>query len=205
MPRLKVVSRRPAPERHGFDGSRQLGARKVEDPFDPSNTILVPANLRHDPLMRMHSRGEIDAAQLKAGEVLRGAYEIVLASGLRANDFARVKVDESRRPGAPSDITLRAAGKLRQAQALLGWQGFRLVEGVVLNRLNGSLIAEQSTRAVDRKVVQWQLRNSLEQLAILWGLVSDPARSRAHASMVAMVTEKPEWGHEEREIVIRYG
>ncbi|MEN9925760.1 MAG: hypothetical protein RL268_1886 [Pseudomonadota bacterium] len=205
MPRLKVVSRRSANERHGYDGTRQMGHRVVEDPFDPDNTISVPVNLRHDPLLRMFQRGEIDTAQLKAGEVLRGAYEVVLSSGLRANDLGRVVVDGGRRAEGKSEITMRAAGKLRQAQALLGWQVYRLVTGMVLDRLNGSLIAEQSTSKIDRKVVQWQLRNGLEQLAVLWGLVADPARTRTHASMVSMITEKPEWGHEEQEIIIRYG
>lgn len=205
MPRLKVVSRRPAAERHGYDGTRQMGHRVVEDPYDPENTISVPANLRHDPLVRMLQRGEIDTAQLKAAEVLRGAFEVVLASGLRANDLGRVVVDGGSRARDVSEISLRAAGKLRQAQALLGWQNYRLVAGVVLNRLNGSLIAEQSSSKIDRKVVQWQLRNGLEQLAVLWGLVADPTRARTHASMVSMITEKPEWGHEEREIRIQYG
>ena len=37
----------------GYDGAREIASRNVEDPYDPGNLIAVPANLRHDPLLRM--------------------------------------------------------------------------------------------------------------------------------------------------------
>jgi hypothetical protein len=69
-PRHAQTNRHQAPQGPGYDGSREIGGRAVEDPYDPENIIVVPANLRHDPLLRMFSRREIDDAQLKAGETV---------------------------------------------------------------------------------------------------------------------------------------
>ena len=202
MPRLKSRSAKsPVP---GLHAHRQRATRLVEDPFDPAHMIAVPENSRHDPLHRMFSRGDIDAGQHKAGEALRAAWEIVSATGVRAVDHGRVVVDGSRRiPGVP-DAAVRAAKLIRQARSLLGWQSYRLVVATACDGLSGSHIAEQSSAKVDRKVVQAQVRAGLEQLAILWGFASDPRHVRKQASMVAMLSERPTWDHEEREISIRY-
>lgn len=204
MPRLKPARRIPsaAPAAHG---ARQLGVRVVEDPFDPSNKISVPVNQRADFLRRAHARGEIDLAQLMAAERLRQAHEAVEACGLRAVDHGRVMVDGGRHGSSVSERALRAAGILREAQALLGWQGYRLVVAVAVEGLTGSLIAEQSTTAIDRKVAQGMVRGSLDQLAVMWGYASDPRYLRTQAAMVAHVTEKPAWAHEERRVEIQYG
>lgn len=188
----------------GYDGSREIASRTVEDPYDPGNIIAVPANLRHDPLLRMFQRHEIDAAQLKAGELLRECYEAASARGLKAIDPLADKVDGGNIHAGISDRAMRAARRLNEAEILLGWQGYRIVTSVVCNGIHGTMIAAQSSAAVDRKVVQHQVRTALELLAILWGFASDPRRVRQRASMVCLVRERANWIHDETDLVIRY-
>ena len=188
----------------GYDGSREIAPRTVEDPYDPGNVITVPANLRNDPLLRMFQRQEIDAAQLKAGERLRECHEAASTHGLKAIDLLAEKVDGGNNHAGISDRAIRAARRLREAEILLGWQGYRIVTSVVCNGIHGTMIAEQSSAAVDRKVVQHQVRTALEQLAILWGFASDPRRVRQRASMVGLVRERARWIHDETDLVIRY-
>lgn len=194
MPRLKSAARSECEAK---------ATRLVEDPFEPGAMIRVEVR-GLDPLHRMLSRREIDQAQAKAGAMLRDAHELVGATGMRAVDFMREKVDGGRRGHGLADSVLLAARRLRQAEALLGWQAYRLVVCIVCQGCPGTIIAEQSAVGVDRRVVQWQLRSGLEQLAVLWGLAQDPKRVRQRASMVALVTEKPGWIHEVAEVKIAY-
>jgi hypothetical protein len=193
--------RRPA---HGSEGAVEIGHRVVEDPYDPDNLITVPANLRHDPLLRMFSRREIDNAQLLAGESLRKAHEAASHHGVKAIDPFRDVVDGGRPSIGIPEAALHAAGRLREAQLLLGWQAYRLVVSVACDGLNGSTIAEATSARLDRNVVQFQLRSSLEQLAVLWGFAQDPKRVRRHASIVASVRDRAGWVHDETDLLIRY-
>ncbi len=115
----------------GYDGSREIASRTVEDPYDPGNTIVVPANLRHDPLLRMFQRREVDAAQLKAGELLRECHEAASANGLKAINLLAERVDGGNAHAGISDRAIRAARRLHEAEVLLGWQGYRIVTSVV--------------------------------------------------------------------------
>jgi hypothetical protein len=208
MPRINRRRKRHANSHSsatpGYDGGREIVGRTVEDPYDPGNTIVVPVNMRHDPLMRMAARQEIDTAQLKAGEVLRECHEAASTRGLRAIDLLAEKVDGGNVHLGISDRAIRAARRLREAEALLGWQGYRIVVSVVCNGIHGTMIAEQSSAAVDRKVVQHQVRTALEQLAIFWGFASDPRHVRQRASMVGLVRQRADWFHDETDLIIRY-
>jgi hypothetical protein len=188
----------------GYDGRLEIGARTVEDPYDPGNTISVPANIRHDPLMRMAARQEIDTAQMKAGEALRECHEAASTHGLKAIDPSLVVVDGGRTHQGVSDIAIRAARRLREAEALLGWQAYRIVVSVVCEGIHGSMIAQQTSANVNRNIVQHQVRAALEQLAILWGFASDPRRVRQRASMVGLLQERARWIHDEKDLIIRY-
>lgn len=194
MPRLKSAARTECEAK---------ATRLVEDPFEPGAVIRVETR-GLDPLHRMLARKEIDTAQAKAGSMLRDAHELVNATGMRAVDFMREKVDGGRRGNGLSDSVLLAARRLRQAEALLGWQAYRLVVCIVCNGCPGTVIAEQSAVGVDRRVVQWQLRSGLEQLAILWGFAQDPRRVRQRAAITAAMTERASWGHEVAEVNIVY-
>ena len=193
MPRLK---------KSAVSECDDVARRLVEDPYEPGKTILVTGRL--DPLHRMLVRKEIDAAQAKAGAILRQCHELVGSSGVRAMDLSAERVDGGRRANGVPDGVLYSARRLYQAQALLGWQQYRLLICCIIEGCPPSTVAEQSAVKVAREVVSWQLRSSLEQLAVLWGLAQDPKRVRQRASIVSMLSERAQWQHEVAEINIAY-
>jgi hypothetical protein len=197
MPRLKSAARAAA--------NHEIATRLVEDPFEVGRMIAVPVNVRHDPIHRMVTRREIDKAQALAAAALRDAHDAVAGNNLRAVDFSRIKVDTSRSTNtSPSDHAIRAVKRLRQAEAVLGWQLYRVLCAVVVHEVAGSSIAELSSARVDRNTVQFQVRSGLEQLAVLWGFAADPRHVRQHASIVASLGERPQWQHDVKDVNIRY-
>lgn len=193
MPRIKSAR---------SDTAEKL-TRHIQDPFDPDRMIQVEVR-QLDPLSRMAARREIDDAQARAGVLFRQSHEVVASTGLRAVDFLHEKVDGGRvRNGLP-ERSMRAAQRLREAQLLLGWQNYRVLICCVVEGCPATAVAEQSSAGADRGVVSFQVRNGLEQLAILWGLAQDPKRVRQRAAITAAMTERASWIHEERELSIQY-
>lgn len=195
---------RKTPEKHpGYDGNFEPGSRIVDDPYEPGAKITVPANVKADPLIRMLSRNEIDEAQFKAGEKFRALLEQVGGAGAPCADWTRPFVDKSFSFKEPASAQFKAALELKQAWAVLGWQNYRLVHGVIIDGLNGSLIT-QARGEGSRETVMQSVRDGLEQLAILWGYLSDAEHVNKRASMVAYLNEIPTWEHAEKEIQIEY-
>lgn len=200
-PRKRKQQEKPQP---GYDGGLEVGARVVDDPYEPGAKITVPANVRHDPLARMYHAKEIDEGQYLAGEKFRHCLEKIGGAGAPCADWTRPFVDKSISHREPVLTDKRAWHDLRQAHALLGWQNYRLVQGIVFDGLNGSLIAQAKGDLNDRKHIKRAVRDSLEQLAIMWRFLSGPEHERKYASIVAYLNEIPSWGHEEKEIQIEY-
>lgn len=196
--------RKPEPRTPGYDGSFEVGARVVDDPYEPGNKITVPANVRHDPLLRMRAANEIDEWEYEAGDRFRTYIEKAGGSGAPCADWTRPFVDKSISFKEPALTQLQATQQLGRAHALLGWLNYRLLRSVIFDGLNGSLIAQARGNIHDRKHIKANVRESLKQLAILWRIGSWKEQSNKHADMVAYLNEIPTWGHEEREINIEY-
>lgn len=203
-PQAARKRRKPQPIGPGYDGGFEVGARVVDDPYEPGNKITVPANVRHDPLARMFNQKEIDEAQYLAGEKLRMCIERAGGAGSPAADWTRPFVDHSMSFREPALSQLQAGRELKRAHATLGWQNYRLVHGVVFDGLNGSLIAQAKGAVHERKAIKQSVREGLEQLAILWGYLSGPQYARKRADILAYLGEVPTWEHEEREVNIQY-
>lgn len=186
------------------DGLYELGARIVDDPYDPGAKITVPANVRHDPLVRMRDRGEIDDGQYLAGEKLRALREQAGERGAPAVDPSKEPVDGHSAYREPALVVHEACKQLARCQELLGWRTYRLVCSVVSDGLNGTLIAQATGNRIDRKQVQQQVRDGLEDLGVHFGFLTDPRHLRRRASMVAVLQEIATWTHEEAEISIQY-
>lgn len=195
--------RKPPENRPGYDGNFEPGSRIVDDPYEPGAKITVPANVKADPLIRMLSRNEIDEAQFKAGEKFRGLLEQAGGAGAPCADWTRPFVDKSISFKEPASSQFKAALELKRAHFVLGWQNYRLVHGVVIDGLNGSLIAS-ARGGGSRESVMQSVRDGLEQLAILWGYLSGEEHINKHASMVAYLNEIPVWEHQEKTIEIEY-
>ncbi|MFZ5674295.1 MAG: hypothetical protein ACOZAM_15140 [Pseudomonadota bacterium] len=204
QPKKKRRRRRPPVTKPGYDGAFEIGARVVENPYSPGAKITVPANIRHDPLALMFNKKEIDEAQYLAGEKLRMCIERAGGAGSPAADWTRPFVDKSISFREPALTQLQAGRELKRAHAMLGWQNYRLVRGVVFDGLNGRLIAQAKGAIHERKAVKQAVREGLEQLAILWNYLSGPKFERKRADILAYLGEVPTWEHEEREVTIAY-
>lgn len=185
--------RKPLAPKAGYEGRFAPGNRVVDDPYEPGAKIVVPANVRHDPLARMLDRGEIDEAQHKAGEIFRGLLERAGERGAGAMDTTKEPVDGLPAVVDVSETRMKAARALAEVKAVLGFQTYRLVRGVVSDGLNGSLIAQATDYEVNREFVMKTVRDGLEQLAIFWHFVSDPKHTVRAQAMRASIAEMPQW------------
>ena len=194
MPRLKSAAR---------SERKEPATRLVEDPYDPGSMIRVEVR-GLDPLHRMLVRKEIDEAQARAGVMLRNAHETVSSAGVRAVDLSKERVDGGRLPSGTRDAAMMAVRRLHQAEAVLGWQMYRLLICSIVEGCPPSILAECSAAKATRHILAFQVRNGLEQLAAVWGLASDAKRVRQRASIVSRLTERATWGHEVSEVLIAY-
>jgi hypothetical protein len=186
------------------DGQFELGTRVVDDPYEPGAKITVPANVRHDPLVRMRDRGEIDDGQYLAGEKLRSLREQAGERGAPAVDPSKEPVDGQPPYREPALAVHEACKQLARCQEVLGWRSYRLVCAVVCDGLNGTLIAHATGNRIDRKQVGQRVRDALEDLGVHFGFLTDERHRNQRASMVAVLQEIAAWGHEEAEIRIEY-
>ncbi len=188
----------------GYDGRFQVGQREVDDPYEPGNTIVVPFNTKHDPIAEMFSRKQIDLGQYLAGEKLRSLIESAGGAGAQAIDYTLPKVDKSFVHHDAPLGQLEAVRDLREASVVVGWQRYRLLRAVVFDGLTGAVIATSQGKPEDRKAITLSVRDGLESLGVLWGFLSGEGYARKRAAIVSYLHEIALWGHEEREILIRY-
>jgi hypothetical protein len=182
----------------------ELGARIVDDPYEPGAKITVPANVRADPIIRMRAKGEIDEGQFIAAEKLRFHIENSGERGAPAVDPTKEPVDGSPKHREVSASVLASVKELVRCQRLLGLFTYRIVRGFVSDGLNGSLIAQAAQHRVDRKHVVGVLRDGLDQIGIMWGIVSGPQHVNKRSAIIAYLNDTPDWAHEENVVNIAY-
>jgi hypothetical protein len=92
----------------------------VDDPYEPGAQITVLRNLIDDPLAWLHTRRQIDDAQLRAGRAWQKDFEIAERGLLPTVDLERVRVDGGIRSDPFTDYQRAAALRLAGDRALLG-------------------------------------------------------------------------------------
>ncbi len=152
----------------------QVASTVEDDPYERGGQIAVLRNVRDDPLAGQLSRGYINRAQFEAGRQWQQYYELAGIGKVVAMDTTREPVDGH----GPSrtdltDSQVDAFRELRIATSYLGVRGGFLVvtvlgEGVTIQELCCRL--GDDTEAA-RKYWGRRLRECLETLAELWGLV----------------------------------
>lgn len=149
----------------------EIGQRLVEDPYDGTR-LTVTVNRRESPLNRWHDRGDIDGAQLAAGERFRAAWEQAGIGGARAFDYTREYVDGGRLHEPLTDAVRRAAKRLGEAQRTLGPYSYALVVAMIGERRFASDMAPGDER--EAKYISRRVRDALTELAHVWGMVTGP-------------------------------
>jgi hypothetical protein len=165
----------------GYDGKFEIGTRVVDDPYDRSNKLTVPANVKASGLVWMHSRGQIDDAQFTAGERFRALYEQAEIGSARGVDHSRPIVDGSGFVSSGvADTTAAAIRELAHLRHAVGAPAFNLAvaligEGMTIadyaKHLNGG---HPSRLMADN--VGCMLRAALDGLIRFWGVGSGPPR-----------------------------
>lgn len=141
-----------------------------EDSTNPK-TIDAYVNIRESAVETLYSRGVLDRAQKRAADRFRSTWEAMGGAGAGAMDYSRDVVDG----GAPrEDINARRldAGKeLKRCRHLLGARIYDLVCKVCGQGLSLTEISEAKR---DRLTAADNLRNGLNDLAEMWGLLRKP-------------------------------
>src|SRR6516164_11558901 len=101
----------------------------VDDPYEPGAKILATRQLRHDQLAWLHSHGQIDEAQFKAGRAYQGDYERA-ERGARAIDPTKENVDGGLAIDPLPLSQMAARNKLVSIEKILGHYLVRILQAV---------------------------------------------------------------------------
>lgn len=141
----------------------------VDDPYEPGSNIAVLRATRDDPLAGMFSRGSIDLAQMSAGRKWQQHWEDAEIGAVRAIDPTKEPVDGKGPPPAPFTERKRLAMlELRQVSIVLGWEGNRIVNEILGDRLGLFIVAERHNKP--KKYMGQRFRECLETMAKMWML-----------------------------------
>ena len=152
----------------GYEGRFRQGFREVDDPYEPGAKITAAVNVRHDVVLWMLNRKEIDLAEYAAGEKFRSLMEKAGMTGAKAVDFSREPVDGR---GAQKDMAvpaLEAAKELAMAHAEIGADAYKVL-WLVVGLNSPEWMQDDKVNWRKRKVARAGVKNSLNSLAKLWG------------------------------------
>ncbi len=143
----------------------------VDDPLERGAKLKVLRSIRDDPLAGLHSRQQIDDAQLAAGREWQRHFEGAAVGQIRAIDPTKDAVDGGRFPDPLTDKFSKSIKELELAAIALGHEGAALVMDILGQRISIRDAAEK--RGLFTKS-GWEytgrrFRECLESLARLWG------------------------------------
>lgn len=167
--------------RHGSEGRYEPIARVVVDnpTWEPAKDgvggvpkkIEVVVNRRHDIVLWLHSRGDIDDAQKLAGDRFLALHE-QMDYGSRAMDYSREPVDGGAAWPDHDVHAIEAAKELAQLREYVGaWDYLLLVRAICHRSSIHSIVMGLygAAREADRKYIGRRLRDALEMAAKYWG------------------------------------
>lgn len=131
--------------------------------------IRVAKNLRESAIETLHARGKLDDAQKKAADRFRAAWEACGGAGSGAMDYSRTHVDGGGSRDPISERQVDAGKTLNLCRNLLGARNYALVCKVCGQGLSFSDISKDARAKL---TMADNLRDSLDDLARMWGIVS---------------------------------
>lgn len=136
---------------------------------DNPKRIRVAKNLRESAIETLHARGKLDDAQKKAADRFRAVWEACGGAGTGAMDYSRTHVDGGGARDPISERQVDAGKELASIRIMLGRRNYDLVCKVCGQGLSFSDISKDSRT---RLTMADNLRDSLDDLAASWGIVS---------------------------------
>ena len=159
---------------NGYHRQAEVVEAVVDDPLGtiPGEKIKVTRSVRDDPLAGMLARDQIDQAMYEAGRQWQKYAEWSEIGSISAIDPTKEAVDGGRPREILGDRQLFAFEALRDAKNALGWEGDRLIVGILNQRRSiqeyGMSIGFTTEREFN--YIGRRLRECLDTLAKLWGL-----------------------------------
>ncbi len=175
-----MMARRKASLPPGFDDKREPVSAEVDNVYGLKDrrgfTIKEPVikNVRESSLTAMHARGQLDDAQLRAGEWFRSKYE-KMRMGSMAIDPSYEPVDISGHADPIPDRVIMAGQALSKARTHLGVMGWTLVELVCGQGFSIAAAANRRYGLASKAQLAFTgqlLRAALDELAIYLGYAS---------------------------------
>lgn len=187
MAKRKKKQKAPAP-RLARDKAIELRVTEVENPdWRPDRDgeagfprlISPAANVRESAVQTLFVRGELTMLQKTSADMFRRYFEAFSAENVAAIDYSRDKVDGSAAKAPVSQSRIKARRELARCKLEIGTRNYRLLVSVCgQGKALGDLFItnRQRTTAADN------LRDSLYDIAIMWGLATGNSQRRQRQS-----------------------
>jgi hypothetical protein len=134
--------------------------------------IMAAYNAKESYVGLLFIRGHISAAERRAGDKVRQAFEMMGGAGARAIDYSRTKVDGGQIASTVTIEQLQAGATLRECHSILGAQGHDLIIRIAGEGKTPRDIAPSNERM--QNYLSMRLRECLETLAVHWGYQNRP-------------------------------
>lgn len=164
--------------KHKITPKLELVSAEIDNPYfsadhaesvDNPKRIRASKNLRESAIETLFARGKLDEAQKKAGDRFRAVWEAGGGAGTAAMDYSRTHVDGGGMRDPLSERQVDASKELATCRVVLGVRNFALVCKVCGQGLSfGDISTDQRTKLT----MADNLRDSLDDLARMWGIVS---------------------------------
>lgn len=159
---------------------------KVDNPYftashreSESNPRRVNAvkNIRESAVETLYARGKLDKAQKAAADKFRQLWE-ACGGTIAALDYGREPVDGGGRTDPLPERRANAGRELARCRSLLGKRLYDLVCRVCGQ---GHALSDLGADGRFKKTAADNLRDSLDDLASMWGIIRRPQRNRSEA------------------------
>jgi hypothetical protein len=160
----------------GFDGKREPTLTVVANPYCKGEKEEVTRNSRESSLSSMHARGQIDDAQLRAGEKFRRFCELKRFSSMVVDLHQGGKRDSVAAASRGTDRILLATVDLHKARIAMGEHsiGAWLVDKICAEGYSIEEAARVANYTTQRAIsnIGVQFRSALDCLAVHFGYAS---------------------------------
>jgi hypothetical protein len=148
---------------------------EVDDPLalEPGEKIVTLRSIRNNPLVRLHSRRQIDEAQYQGGRAFQDNWEKA-ERGPQAVDPTREYVDGGQAREPITERQRKAVLRLNRAERELGADGAALVHEILVLGLTMEQIGQRRGLRGQRWIDYFarRFRECLDRLALLYGFAT---------------------------------
>lgn len=154
------------------------------EPGFPRNTVAV-INAKESAVETLFARGGLSNLQKRAADLFRAHYEAYASENIRSIDYSDDKVDTSTVKAPTTERRAKARYELGRCKAEIGTRNYRLLvsicgQGKSFNEMYPYVDDKKEDAVSQRKrlTAADNLRSSLYDTAVLWGLATGYSRKK---------------------------